>query len=359
MADIYPQGIAVPTADVQRLLEQSYGSTAISPDILAQYGQGMQDRVAPPPPQIEQYRGLQPIPGRQEYYNMVQQRFNELADMVGGIDVLAKTNHVETARKAAMDDIAMMYGPPPSVQPQMQVQQIPGTNRVVVSGGGFTAPQLIETAPPQAQGMQLQPLYTSEGQKIPGKGVDPSSGKVIEFDDPQAKSSSDYEKASEMAEKAKRIVEAVNSLLINPETKEEDLGPVQWASGFSGKFAPMFFPSVVGTKEQIGNLESLVKMFSRKELVGQGAGSISDAEQEMAGKAATQLITQGSDEQMIKTLKDLRTRFMEMQQRFQGQMEQAKQGLSLPTGTSSQASPPVQPGYTREVWSGNKRTPAQ
>lgn len=338
MAEIYPQGMAIPTADVQRLLQQSYGTNAINPDILAQYGQGMQNQAQPPPPpQVERYLGVQPIPGRQEYYNLVQQRFNELADMVGGMDVLAKTKHIETARKAAMEDVANIYGPPPDIEQGFQAQAIPGTNKVVVRGGGFTAPQIID-AVPQGGVAQLKPVYSAQGEVLPGMGVD-TEGKVVKYDDPAAARQETYAKSSELASKTEEIVKAVDALLTDPETGKEDLGRVQWASGISGKFAPMFSPSVAGTKQQIGNLEALVSFFARKGLVGQGAGSVSDAEQAMAARAATQLITQGSDEQMIRTLRELRERFAEMNKRYRGEMEAVTSGQGT-TGQGSQVPPP-------------------
>lgn len=338
MAEIYPQGLPIPTADVQRLLQQSYGTNTISPDILAQYGQGMQTQVQPPPPpQVDQYLGVQPIPGRQQYYNLVQQRFNELADMVGGVEVLAKTNHIETARKAAMEDVASIYGAPPQLQQGFQAQAIPGTNKVAVMGGGFPSPQIIDAAT-KGKALQLQPVYDQQGQALPGMGVD-SEGKVVKYDDPAAAKQETYAKSSELASKTEQIIKAVDALLTDPETGKEDLGRVQLASGISGKFAPMFSPSVAGTKQQIGNLESLVAFFARKDLVGQGAGSVSDAEQAMAAKAATQLITQGSDEQMIRTLRELRERFAEMNKRYQGEMEAVTSGQGT-TGQGSQVPPP-------------------
>lgn len=112
----------------QDLLRQSYQANPISQDILNQYGQGMTQQVQPPviqnyaPQQFQQQTAMpqetqsaiQPSKKRMEYNSLVEQRFNEIADMVGGKDVLYKTGRLEKAKKAAMEDIHNIYGPPPT-----------------------------------------------------------------------------------------------------------------------------------------------------------------------------------------------------------------------------------------------------
>lgn len=147
MADLFPS----PRLDkyAQDLLQQSYAEQPlqVSPDILAQYNpnatQLQVQAPAPPPQGIQQYQGLQPSRDRQEYFNLVQQRFNEIANMVGGMDVLVKTGNMERARQAAMEDIGNIYGSPPEVQQDPRVLDIDG-NRIA-AGGMLKTPVVLPT----------------------------------------------------------------------------------------------------------------------------------------------------------------------------------------------------------------------
>lgn len=314
---------------------------ALTPEQLAFY-QGAGVIPVQPQPDLSSYapqqtQQLAPDPNRVQYKALIDQRVQELVDQAGGMERVVRADMLGVAQKKAMEDVMMLYGPPPEIQQGFQAQAIPGTNKVAVMGGGFPSPQIIDAAT-KGKALQLQPVYDQQGQALPGMGVD-SEGKVVKYDDPAAAKQETYAKSSELASKTEQIIKAVDALLTDPETGKEDLGRVQLASGISGKFAPMFSPSVAGTKQQIGNLESLVAFFARKDLVGQGAGSVSDAEQAMAAKAATQLITQGSDEQMIRTLRELRERFAEMNKRYQGEMEAVTSGQGT-TGQGSQVPPP-------------------
>jgi len=153
MADLFPS----PRLDryAQDLLQQSFAEQPlqVSPDILAQYNpnatQLQVQAPAPPPQAIQQYQGLQPSRDRQEYFNLVQQRFNEIANMVGGMDVLVKTGNMERARQAAMEDIGNIYGEPPEIQQDPRVIEIDG-NRIA-AGGVLKTPVILPSEPEKQQ----------------------------------------------------------------------------------------------------------------------------------------------------------------------------------------------------------------
>jgi hypothetical protein len=381
MADIYPQGIGLPTADSQRLLNQSFSQSPIdttslrfepndlagsqikiNPDIVAQYSQQVQNTIAPPPPQIEQYRRVQPIPGRQEYYNMVQQRFMEIADMVGGMDVLARTKRIDAARNAAMEDVANIYGPPPVIQQQMQVQQIPGTNRVVVTGGGFTAPQVIETNQQQADGVQLKPVVDPQGKPIPGTFMTP--GGDIKTFKTQAETEAEGFRLSDILNDAVKSIDALigepppaDPRKDTPDAQARRLrkeNNIKWAAGTSGDFlsaiSPFWKTETSGIQTDIQNLASKIQAVGATIFAGQG--SFSDQERQTIKDALSSINLGGTDEQAVASLRGLQQRLYEIKQRANKPKSDAAQG-------SAPSSPPVQEGYTREVWSGNKRTPAQ
>lgn len=114
----------------QDLLRRSYQDSQIDPQILMQFGQGMPRQTfeppAPPAPQAQQY--LQPSPQRMEYANLVEQRFQEIANMVGGMDMLVKTGRIDKARQAAMEDVAMLYGEAPAIEKPIRVESVEGIN---------------------------------------------------------------------------------------------------------------------------------------------------------------------------------------------------------------------------------------
>lgn len=345
MAEIYPQGMAIPTADVQRLLQQSFAEQPIqvNPDILAQYNpnatQLQVQAPAPPPQVIQQYQGLQPSRDRQQYFNLVQQRFNELADMVGGMDVLAKTKHIETARKAAMEDVANIYGPPPDIEkPQrpLQVQQIPGTEKVMVYGAGMQAPQFIEATKPQTPA-QMQPIFDAQGQIIPGIGM--VNGEIKTFEPPQMAQEAKAKAASQNLNMVSKIVSSVDKLLA-------DENALKWAGGKTGAVLKEFPGETRGIRQKIEQLRAQIGLFGREAIVGKGQGTVSDTEQKMAQEALAQIITEGTDEQLISSLKALRQDFSPIFSRLQAEASGRQDGASVPQ--------PIQEGVTKRTYVSGK-----
>ncbi len=72
--------------------------------------------VAVNPEQLQQQRIA--------YAAMIEKRFNELVEMVGGMELVYKTGRVEKVRKAAIEDIESIYGPPPSLETELQRIQL-------------------------------------------------------------------------------------------------------------------------------------------------------------------------------------------------------------------------------------------
>jgi hypothetical protein len=311
---------------------------ALTPEQLMYYSQAMGgamppqqppaiDRYAQPQtpqqtPEIQQYSGLQPIPGRQEYINAIEQRFQELINQAGGIDRVARNGLIEIAQQKAEKDIALRYGPPPAMPQQIQVQQIPGTNRVVVTGGGFTAPQIIETPQQQASAMQLAPVIGPDGQPIPGMGMMPS-GEVKTFEPPTKATETKAKAAAENMTLVSDVVSSVDNLL-------SDEAALQWAGGMTGAILGRVPGQTSGIRQRIEQLRDQIGLFGRKAIVGQGQGSISDAEQKMAKEALAQIVTEGTDEQLISSLKAVRQKFGGIMDRLQSETTGAQNGVPVP-----------------------------
>lgn len=321
-------------AYAQDLLRQSYGQSPVSSDVLARFGQGMMQQAAPVP-QVESYapqQTMQPDPRRLEYAKRVEQRFNELAQTVGGMEELIATGTVDIARQRALKDVEMLYGPAPTIeQPQkpLQVQPIPGTEKVMVYGAGMQSPQFIEAAKP-AEPAQMQPIFDAQGQPIPGMGM--LNGEVKTFEAPQKAAEAKAKAASENIGLAADVVSTVDNLLA-------DENALQWAGGMTGSVLGKFPGTTSGIRQKIEQLRDQIGLFGRKAIVGQGQGSISDAEQKMAKEAMAQIITEGTDEQLINSLKAVRQKFGGILDRLQ----------SEPIG-SPQQQQPSQPSIQRRVF---------
>jgi len=126
-------------------------SVPVNPEQINQYSQ-QNIPVAVPVPEFENYAPQQFQPQvqmprqvqqqnpqlqiqkqRMEYAAMIEQRFNEIADHVGGINALVQTNNLDAARKKAVDDIRMMFGDPPEIQQPPQIVELDG-NKIAVGG---------------------------------------------------------------------------------------------------------------------------------------------------------------------------------------------------------------------------------
>lgn len=140
------------------LVNQDIRQLPISPEILQRFGGGMQPQITPnlqqyaqgiPQPMQQaqpvqnQAQQMQPDPVRMQYNQMVQQRFAELAEMVGGVGNIVKGNRFDQFMKAAQDDVEMLYGKVPEPQKPIRVTEIDGTR--IAAGGDLRAPVVLPT----------------------------------------------------------------------------------------------------------------------------------------------------------------------------------------------------------------------
>ena len=229
-------------AYAQDLLRQSYQQTPISPENLALYGQGIMQQV-PAPPQIESYAApqqqqyMQPNADRMNYMRMVEDRFNQIANAVGGMEVLAVTGRIDKARQRAQKDIEMMYGSAPSIEPQIPLQQFEIGGRQFARGGIF-GKQVTEVTPPEpkkeAPSEAMKTIITKASDYI--STVDPMLGQLEEaikqIEDPNVDPNTRLSSARTLgklinslqvgspdavgAEEARMLLTELNENIINP-----------------------------------------------------------------------------------------------------------------------------------------------
>lgn len=286
---------------------QPMAQPMVSPEQINQYNQ-QAIPVAVPVPEIEAYapqqvqrpqRTLQPSEKRMEYNALVEQRFNEIANMVGGMELLYKTGRVEKARNAALEDIQSIYGPPPQIEQPMSEMDRIKLEQEKLALEKARNPSLSEMERIQ---LEKEKLALEQAQKAIGKA-----------DQDRAKLETDKLKAAqENIGLASDVVSSVDRLLANESA-------LQWAGGKTGAILGNFPGETRGIKQQIEQLRDQIGLFGRKAIVGQGQGSISDAEQKMAKEALAQVITDGTDEQLIESLKDVRQKFGGILSRIQSE----------------------------------------
>lgn len=117
-----PQSVPVSSEQINQYNQQSI-PVAVPVPAMQNYAPQQQFQPQAAMPQQPQ-RTLQPSEKRMEYNALVEQRFNEIANMVGGVDVLYKTKNLEMARKAALEDIQSIYGDPPAIQQPMSEKEL-------------------------------------------------------------------------------------------------------------------------------------------------------------------------------------------------------------------------------------------
>ena len=150
--------------------------------------------------------------------------------------------------------------------------------------------------------LEKEKLALEQAQKAIGKA-----------DQDRAKLETDKLKAAqENIGLASDVVSSVDRLLANESA-------LQWAGGKTGAVLGNFPGETRGIKQQIEQLRDQIGLFGRKAIVGQGQGSISDAEQKMAKEALAQVITDGTDEQLIESLKAVRQKFGGILSRIQSE----------------------------------------
>lgn len=249
--------------------------------------------------QIPQQQMMQPDPRRIAYNKLIQDRFNQIANKFGGVQHLAENGALETAQRKAAKDVEMYYGPPPQIeQPMSELERIKLEQEKIALDKAKN-PSLTEMERIQ---LEKEKLALEQAQKAIGKA-----------DQDRAKLETDKLKAAqENIGLASDVVSSVDRLLANESA-------LQWAGGKTGAVLGNFPGETRGIKQQIEQLRDQIGLFGRKAIVGQGQGSISDAEQKMAKEALAQVITDGTDEQLIESLKAVRQKFGGILSRIQSE----------------------------------------
>jgi hypothetical protein len=116
-----------------------FQSGSLSPEVLQRYyEQQIQpanipvERFAEPQmqqtaPVQQQSQQINPDQGRLQYAQLIEQRFNELANKVGGVENVVKYKLLDQFRSKAAQDVDLIYGKPEIVQP-MRVESVEGVN---------------------------------------------------------------------------------------------------------------------------------------------------------------------------------------------------------------------------------------
>lgn len=125
--------------------------TQLSPEALSYYAQ-MGIPVPQQQPNIQAYaqqpmqqapqipQAMQPSEQRMQYNALIEQRFNDIANMVGGVNALIETGTVDKVRQRAAQDIERIYG---SFQEPPRIIEMDG-NKIAV-GGPIRTPVILPT----------------------------------------------------------------------------------------------------------------------------------------------------------------------------------------------------------------------
>jgi len=287
---------------------------------------------------------LRPSPARQEYVNLIQSRMQELIQQAGGAERVAKLGLMEVAQKKAMEDVAMLYGEAPAIErPQapIRVEPIPGTNQVMVMGGGMSSPQFIQAAQPAIPQATAVPLINAAtGKPVPGKGV--MDGKVVDL---PSEGEVKINPAMLLQSGIQSIEELIGPAPSPNETeqqkklRQERESSFQSATGMSGSFYQAL--SNWGIKNQPAGIRKDLEIVADK--VGaigaslfENQGSFSDSERASIKAALSGINLSGTDEQALKSVRNLQNLFNEL--------------AAKRSGSGEQMTPATQSGPTRRVF---------
>ena len=370
---IYERFIA-PSAPVNADQINKYNPQAIPVDVSVpeiesyapqQVQQMSQQQFAP---QAQQQQMMQPDRDRIAYNQLIQNRFNELANQFGGINRLIEMDSVELAQKKAAADIAAYYGPPPQIQEAPQdprVIEIDGNK--IATGGDLRSPLVLPTEmEKQAQQLAVKKAEAELAQaeqksKLEtGKAQQESAGSLTGL----AQSVRIFDQASKLAK----------SMRSSPVLAQAVGGGNLLSAGMKA-----FDRSVAGTPQydfaaNANRLKSAA--FAQAITMLKGMGALSNAE----GQAITNSLTdvdnlKQSPEQYQKRLDEfaglmdalIASKQKEMAS-IQGQSEKAP-SINLetfdlgaipldnaePSASPSAATPqPAQEGVTRLIWNGSE-----
>lgn len=313
----------------QDLLRQSYQTNPISSDVLTRFGQGMADQVRqsmqPPPQAVEQYSGMQPSQSRVQYLDMINQRFNQLAQAVGGERELIDTGTYDEVRKMAIRDVEMLYGPykePP------RVVEMDG-NRIAV-GGDFRTPV---------------PLPTEADRKL----------KEIQIKQAEAQlSQSEKEARTKLFEQVKKLNASANQFDEGIKVIDQILSDPRIPDTVGGKAVMGLLPAtdaraITGMINQVKG-QNFINAYDTL----RGAGAIGVIEGQKAEQAMGRVDQYLKETDLRKALTDLRERYVYAKQQsdlglqffqspYQSEMEGTPAGAMPQQAMPQQATPTTPP----------------
>ncbi len=127
----------------------------LSPDLIRAFSamgipaqqQQQPDLSSYAPQPAQQVQGLRTSPSRQAYFQAVEQRFQQLADHVGGVKVLVESGNLEKARNRALKDIQMLYGEAPAIEKAPEPYQTFEVGGKTFARGGIFGSQVEDVTP--------------------------------------------------------------------------------------------------------------------------------------------------------------------------------------------------------------------
>lgn len=267
-------------------------SAPINPQQINQYNPQQSIPTAVPVPEVQNYAPQQQVqqqapqqtqpqfqvdPRRAAYNKLIQDRFDEIATKFGGVQHLAESGNLALAQQKAAKDIESYYGPPPAIaQPLSELERVK---------------------------LEKEKLALEQAKS----SMESSRKSAITAEVDKAKA------AQNNISLASDVVSSVDKLLA-------DQNALEWAGGMTGSvFGIIPGSATKGIRQQIEQVRDQIGMFGRGAIVGKGQGSISDAEQKMAKEALAQVITEGTDEQLIGSLKAVRQKFGGILERIQAE----------------------------------------
>lgn len=360
-----PQSVPVSSEQINQY-NQQFIPVAVPVPEMQNYAPQQQFQQAAMPQQPQ--RTLQPSEKRMEYNALVEQRFNEIADMVGGMEVLYKTGRIDKAKKAALEDIQSIYGEPPAIEQAPQdprVIEIDGNK--IATGGDFRAPMLLPTeAEKQSQQLAVKKAQAElaqaeqKSQLESGKAQQESAGSLTGL----VQSVRIFDQASKLAK----------SMRSSPVLAQTVGGGNLLSAGMKA-----FERAIPGTPEfdfsaNANRLKSAA--FAQAITMLKGMGALSNAE----GQAITNSLTdvdnlKQSPEQYQKRLEEfsgLMDALIASKQKelalIQGQPAKSPSfnletfdlgslpidNAGLPADPNAAAPQPVQEGFTKLIWNGNE-----
>lgn len=282
---------------------------------------------------------LRPDQRRLAYMQQVNKRTQEyIAGIPQDASPELKSKMLQMSRSMAMQDVEGVYGKipdPVSLEKPFETTDIPGTDQVILHGGGLTQPQLVKKT--ESVQNTLSPVIDSTtGQSIPGLAV--FNGKVIERPsgaadgvqiDPKLILDQNLAELHDLIGAPQTPGESVETAN-DRKAKEDDIA---WATGLTGKISDWnsgWLPSTSsGIREKINQIVARAAILGRG--MFKGTGAISDADQKLINQGIAAVNTAGSDEQAIQSLRKLQQMVMNIAEKTKA-AGRGQQGTTSPAG---------------------------